>query len=60
MYTKLNELLSAPFHSILLSQTVKGAEIDYTKVLVKPFLSKGETLYQLTYTKGKQVTHENM
>ena len=60
MYTKLNELLSAPFHSILLSQTVKGAEIDYTKVMVKPFLSKGETLYQLTYTKGKQVTHENM
>ena len=60
MYTKLNELLSAPFHSILLSQTVKGAEVDFTKVMVKPFLSKNETLYQLTYTKGKQVTHENM
>ena len=31
-----------------------------SKVMVKPFLSKNETLYQLTYTKGKQVTHENM
>ena len=60
MYTKLNELLSAPFHSILLSQTVKGAEVDFTKVMVNPFLSKNETLYQLTYTKGKQVVHQNI
>lgn len=60
MKEKLTELLKEPFHSLQLSQLKKGVELPYTKVTVKPFVTKDTVLYQLTYTYPKKVTHENM
>lgn len=60
MKNKLRDILSNPFHSLLLSQKQKDSKVDFSKLTVKPFLSKKSTLYQLEYTKGKQVFHENL
>ena len=60
MHEKLQNIIKNGIHSCVLSQLKKGIDCQYTKVLIRPFLKGEETLFQLTYTFPKKVTHENL
>ena len=38
----------------------KNADFAYSKVVIRPFTSKGETRWQLEQYKGAQVFHKNL
>ena len=46
--------------SATLSNKKKGADVDFNKVSVKPFLSKEKQQYQFSYIFDKNTTHKNM
>ncbi len=60
MREKLISYLNQDIALINISQIKKGVQSEYSKVLIKPFLQKNEIMYQLEYTKDKQVVHKNI
>ena len=60
MTERISQFLKQDIAYIVISGVRKGAESEYSKVTVKPFESKDGVKYQLEYTKGKQVVHQNI
>ncbi|MBP1552334.1 MAG: methyltransferase, partial [Oscillospiraceae bacterium] len=60
MTERISQFLNQDIAYIVISGVRKGAESEYSKVTVKPFESKDGVKYQLEYTKGKQVVHQNI
>ena len=60
MTERISQFLNQDIAYIVISGVRKGVESEYSKVTVKPFESKDGVRYQLEYTKGKQVVHQNI
>ena len=60
MTERISQFLNQDIAYIVISGIRKGVESEYSKVTVKPFEAKDGVKYQLEYTKGKQVVHNNI
>lgn len=60
MTERINSYLNQNIALIVISGVKKGVVSEFSKVTVKPFLSKDTVKYQLEFTKGKQVVHKNI
>lgn len=60
MTERISQFLNQDIAYIVISGVRKGIESEYSKVTAKPFATKGGIKFQLEYTKGKQVVHQNI
>ena len=60
MTERISQFLNQGIAYIVISGVRKGIESEYSKVTAKPFATKDGIKYQLEYTKGKQVVHQNI
>ena len=60
MTERISQFLNQDIALIVISGVRKGVECEFSKVTVKPFTSKDGVKYQIEYTKGKQVVHQNI
>ena len=60
MTERINSFLNQEIALIVVSGVRKGVQTEYSKVTAKPFSSKDRLKFQLEYTKGKQVVHQNI
>ena len=60
MTERISQFLNQDIAYIVISGVRKGAQTEYSKVTIKPFSSKDGVKYQLEFTKGKQVVHQNI
>lgn len=60
MKERIASFLNQNIALVVISGVRKGVETEFSKVTIKPFLAKDEIRYQLEYTKGKQVVHQNI
>ena len=60
MTERISQFLNQDIAYIVIIGVRKGVVTEYSKVTAKPFASKEGVKYQLEYTKGKQVVHQNI
>lgn len=60
MTERISQFLNQDIVYIVISGIRKGVESEYSKVTAKPFATKDGIKFQLEYTKGKQVVHQNI
>lgn len=60
MTEKISQFLNQDIALIVVSGVRKGVQSEYSKVTAKPFAAKDGIKFQLEYTKGKQVVHQNI
>ncbi|MBE6877623.1 MAG: SAM-dependent methyltransferase [Ruminococcaceae bacterium] len=60
MTERISQFLNQDIAYIVISGVRKGVESEYSKVTIKPFAAKDGLKYQLEFTKGKQVVHQNI
>lgn len=57
---KIRNILEEGFHSVIISQVQKTANIPYNKIEVKAFEKDEKMLYQFAFYTQKQVKHQNV
>ena len=60
MTERISQFLNQDIAYIVISGVRKGVTSEYSKVTAKPFAAKDGVKFQLEYTKGKQVVHQNI
>jgi len=60
MTERISQFLNQDIAYIVISGVRKGVQSEYSKVTAKPFSAKDGVKFQLEYTKGKQVVHQNI
>ena len=60
MTERISQFLNQDIVLIVISGVRKGFESGVSKVTIKPFISNDKLWYQLEYTEGKKVTHQNI
>ena len=60
MKERISQFLNQDIAYIVISGVRKGVETEYSKVTIKPFAAKDGVKFQLEFTKGKQVVHQNI